>query len=125
MMKQFEQNSFFKNITKNLNNYEIDKTNEFLSKNDLIILSKSEFIEIGCHTHYHQNLKILSDKELNDEISKSKLILEQTLGKEIKHFSIPFGTANRFSERSLELIKKFNFKTIVTTENGNFRIKKF
>jgi peptidoglycan/xylan/chitin deacetylase (PgdA/CDA1 family) len=124
MMKQFEQNSFFNNIAKNLNNYEIEKTNDFLSKNDLINLSKSEFIEIGCHTHYHQNLEILNDDELYDEISKSKLILEQILDKEINHFSIPFGTTNRFSKRSLELLKKFNFKTIVTTESGNFRINK-
>lgn len=124
MMKNSEQNSFFNIINKDLNNNRIDKINEFLSTDDIINLSKSEFIEIGCHTHYHQNLKILSDEELYDEISKSKLILEQTLDKEINHFSIPFGTTDRFSERSLELLKKFNFKTIVTTENGNFRNNK-
>ena len=124
MMKNSEQNSFFNIINKDLNNHRIDKINEFLSTDDLINLSKSELIEIGCHTHYHQNLKILSEEEFNDEINKSKLILEQTLGKKVNHFSIPFGTSNRFSERSIELLKKFNFKTIVTTESGNFKIKK-
>ena len=59
MMKNSEQNSFFNLINKDLNNHRIDKINEFLSTDDLINLSKSELIEIGCHTHYHQNLKIL------------------------------------------------------------------
>ena len=49
----------------------------FLSTDDLINLSKSELIEIGCHTHYHQNLKILNEEEFNDDINKSKLILEK------------------------------------------------
>ncbi len=123
MMKNSEQNSFFNIISKDLKNKKIDKINEFLSSDDLINLSKSELIEIGCHTHYHQNLKILNEKELNDEIKKSKLILEQILGKEVNHFSIPYGTNKRFSKKSIELLKKFNFKTIVTTESGNFRIK--
>ena len=123
-MKHSEQNSFINIISKDLNNNRIDKINEFLSTDDLINLSKNELIEIGCHTHYHQNLKILSEEELNDEINKSKLILEQTLNKKVNHFSIPFGTSNRFSKRSIKLLEKFNFKTIVTTENGNFRVKK-
>ena len=59
MMKNSEQNSFFNIISKDLNNHRIDKINEFLSTDDLINLNKSELIEIGCHTHYHQNLKIL------------------------------------------------------------------
>ncbi len=123
MMKHFEQNLFLNKISKDLNNHTIGKINEFLSTDDLINLSKNELIEIGCHTHYHQNLKILNEKELNDEINKSKLILEQILGKEVNHFSIPYGTNKRFSKKSIELLKKFNFKTIVTTESGNFRIK--
>lgn len=122
LMKRSEQISFFSEICENPDIFkDIDN---FLSVKDLIKLDKSELIEIGCHTHYHQNLKILSEEELNDEIEKSKFILEKILKKEINHFSVPFGTNKSFSKKSLDVLKKFNFKTVVTTEHGNFHRKK-
>tara|TARA_B100001057_G_scaffold201118_1_gene201869 strand:- start:2789 stop:3790 length:1002 start_codon:yes stop_codon:yes gene_type:complete len=124
LMNKSEQISFFKEVMKNYDNFSNNQSKEFLSKNDLIKLGDSRLIEIGCHTHNHQNLKILNEFELKDEIEKSKLFLEQILKREISHFSIPFGTKKTFSDKSLELIKKFNFKTIVTTEHGNFDKKK-
>ena len=124
LMKHSEQNLFFENLSKNLRDFQFGKNNEFLSSDDLIKLNKNDFIEIGCHTHYHQNLRILSDQELNEEINLSKSLLEKILNKKINHFSIPFGTKNTFSSKSIELLKKFNFQTIVTTEHGNFNKKK-
>ena len=119
-MKQLEQNSFFSEICKDLNQIPIIKKDEFLSDNDLKRLDESKLIEIGCHTHTHQNLKLLDDNELKYEINSSKNILEQMLRKKINHFSIPFGTKDSFTEKTIKSLQKFNFKTIVSTEHGNF-----
>ncbi len=124
IMKSSEQKSFFTKITKNLDQTRLNRKDEFLSSNDLTKLDQSKLIEIGCHTHTHQNLKLLEDHELNDEINTSKLILEKILKKKINHFSIPFGTKKSFSKKTINVLKKFNFKTIVTTEHGNFDKKK-
>ena len=123
-MKQSDQISLLKKVKENLDKIPFDKKDEFLSSNDLIKLDESNLIEIGCHTHNHQNLKILDDNELYREISESKLILEKILKKKINHFSIPFGTKKSFSKKTINLLKKFNFKTIVTTKHGNFNKKK-
>ncbi len=74
ILKQSEQNFLFKEILKNLNQSSLNKKKQFLSSDDLLKLAEDNLFEIGCHTHTHQNLKLLDDDELNNEISKSKLI---------------------------------------------------
>jgi peptidoglycan/xylan/chitin deacetylase (PgdA/CDA1 family) len=118
-LNKHNQDIFFDRIYKQ-NNYLIDKNIEFLTTEKLIELNKSPLIEIGCHTHSHQNLQILNEDELNEEIRISKIFLEKTLDQEINHFSIPYGTKKNFSKKTLETLSNFNFKTIVTTEQGNF-----
>ena len=44
--------------------------------------------------------------------------------KSVNHFSIPFGTKHSFSDKTIRLLKNFDFKTIVSTEHGNFNKKK-
>ena len=120
LLKNSEQFTFFNKIRYNSNEFIEDNSKDFLSKEDLLKISKNDLIDIGCHSHYHQNLKILNEEELNEDIGRSKLLLEKIIGKKVIHFSIPFGTNNAFSEKSIELLKKLNFKTIVTTNHGNF-----
>ena len=119
LLKKREQVIFFNklryDIKKSIKNKKI-----FLLKENLIKLSKNNLVEIGCHSHHHQNLKILNKNELNKDIVKSKGILEKVTRKKIFHFSIPFGTKDSFTEKTIRLLKKFNFKTIVTTNHGNF-----
>ena len=45
---------------------------KFLSSKDLIDLGKHDLIEIGCHTHTHQNLKTLDKEDIHNEIINSK-----------------------------------------------------
>ena len=104
-------------------NYIEKKSQAFMELDDIKKLKFSKLIQFGCHTHMHQNLKILNKDELYEEIYKSKKILENNLNKKIEHFSIPFGTKNAFSSEVLEMIEKFDFKTIVTTEHDIFNKK--
>tara|TARA_Y100000590_G_scaffold102725_1_gene116762 strand:- start:705 stop:1706 length:1002 start_codon:yes stop_codon:yes gene_type:complete len=103
------------------NKFELTSKNDFLSTEKLIYLNSEKLIDIGCHTHHHQNLKILSNRELDDEVRKSLNILEKKLNSKIYHFSIPFGSKNTFSKNTFQRLSQFEFKTIVTTEHGIFR----
>jgi len=100
---------------------EKDNTKEFLSSIDLASLGKNNLIEIGCHTHTHQNLKVLNKEEIHDEIINSKNILEKIVKKKINHFSIPYGSKTCFDEKIIEQLSGYDFKTIVTTEHDVFR----
>ena len=124
LLNKNDQKIFFDMIQKN-NKLEIKhEKNIFLNKNDLKTLSQDQLIEIGCHTHFHQNLKILDYIELEEEIIKSKKILEEIINKKVNHFSIPFGTKDTFSKKILSKIKDHEFKTIVNTRHDLFNIKK-
>jgi peptidoglycan/xylan/chitin deacetylase (PgdA/CDA1 family) len=118
-LKTDEINNLINEIIK-ANDYKIDKDEIFLTTEKLVSLSKNKLIDIGCHTHKHPNLRILNKNEIDYEIYNSIKILEETIKKKIIHFSIPFGTKKTFSNQTIKEIKKYNFKTIVTTEHGIF-----
>lgn len=48
-------------------------------------------IECGAHTHTHRPLDMLSSAEAQDEIVRSKDLLEQHLGQQVASFAYPFG----------------------------------
>lgn len=81
-------------------------TEGFLTKEQLVELSKDKLCTIGSHTKNHV---FLSAKgiDLEDEIKKCKVDIEKTLGISVNHFAYPYGTptavnrkARRFTERS-------------------------
>lgn len=68
--------------------------------NDLIKLYK-EGNEIGSHTHTHRSLPILEEKEINDELNKSKIILKRF---NVQTLSYPFGDYN---QKVIKIIQKY------------------
>lgn len=52
-------------------------------------------IEIGSHGRTHRPLPTLTDGELDEEISGSRKILEDRLGRPVAHFSYPHGLYDR------------------------------
>ncbi|MBO9732355.1 MAG: polysaccharide deacetylase family protein [Chitinophaga sp.] len=54
-------------------------------------MNNAAYATIGCHTHRHPAVGMLSYEEQLAEIGKSKEILEGTLGAPQVHFSYPFG----------------------------------
>jgi peptidoglycan/xylan/chitin deacetylase (PgdA/CDA1 family) len=67
---------------------------------------------IGSHGMIHEILTELSDKELDDEIFKSKSILEENLGQKIDYFSIPRGFYNR---KIIEKAKQAGYQKVFTS----------
>lgn len=52
-------------------------------------------MEVGSHTRRHPPLTRCGDRELDDEISGSRRVLEDLLGVQIRNFSYPHGNVDR------------------------------
>ena len=59
-------------------------------------------IECGAHTHSHPQLDILPLPKANQEITQSKELLEQHLGKKVETFAYPFGYHTRAIQRQIK-----------------------
>jgi peptidoglycan/xylan/chitin deacetylase (PgdA/CDA1 family) len=56
-------------------------------------------VEIGGHTHTHRQLDTLGDRAVDDEIRRSKGMLEDKLGREVPSFAYPHGFQSRRTRR--------------------------
>ena len=80
--------------------------------------AKSQFITFGGHTENHIYLtECHSLTEVEDEIVKNKVFLENCTGKEIKHFCLPGG---KYNEDILKIAQKY-YTTIRTAHTMNFK----
>ena len=59
-------------------------------------------IECGAHTHSHPQLDITPRDRALAEIRRSKLCLEDHLGREVKTFAYPYGYASRTTRRLVQ-----------------------
>jgi peptidoglycan/xylan/chitin deacetylase (PgdA/CDA1 family) len=87
-------------------------THRFLSFDEVKRMSESDSAIIGAHTQTHTPLSILTYDEQKEEIQKSKNILEDITGKEVKHFSYPFGTKKDFNTDSLKISAELGFNFV-------------
>ncbi len=72
-------------------------------------------IDIGSHSRTHARLTECSSDDLWNEVDGSKKILEDMLGREIRHFCYPYGT---FDERTVAAVRKAGYQTACTTVRG-------
>ena len=81
-----------------------------LTKQQLQELSRT--FEIGAHTRTHRHLPQLSDEESIREITESKAVLEQIVGKPVTSFCYPAG---KYESRHVRMVKNagFNFARTV------------
>ena len=84
-------------------------SHRFLSFDEVKKMSELKSAVIGAHTHSHTPLSILLYEEQKNDIEKSKEILENITGKEIKHFSYPFGAKKDYNADSLKISSELNF----------------
>lgn len=67
-------------------------------------------MSIGAHTHSHQILANLEFFQQEDEIQKSKVIIEQKLGGHIHSMSYPVGTYRHFSDDTKKIAHAAGFE---------------
>ena len=109
-------NSLLDEIEKSLNlNINSDKQTPLLSWAQTNEMLASGIIDAGSHTCHHIRLSSSTPVEtLENEIIKSKEIIESKTKKEIKLFCFPNGD---FSDKALDMVKK-HYSGSVTTQTG-------
>ncbi len=85
---------------------------DFVTRHDLQTLSSNVF-QVGSHAHTHQLLNRLTNVEVREELTSSKLILEDLLGTEIDSLSLPGGAGN---SRVLQIAREAGYRLIFTSE---------
>lgn len=81
-------------------------------------VDQSEFGDIGSHTHNHYALAGLDQAQAAREIGTGKTELERELGREVHHFSYPYGDENSAGPRDFKLAEEAGFITATTTRKG-------
>ncbi|MBP1734589.1 MAG: polysaccharide deacetylase domain protein [Deltaproteobacteria bacterium] len=75
-------------------------------------------ITFGSHSFTHPILSRMPVEKAKEEIFKSKKILEEHLGVEVKHFAFPNGGKNDFSEELREYCREIGFESIASLIPG-------
>ncbi len=72
-------------------------------------------MEIGSHTVSHVRLTEVDDDSLHQELTESKMTLEEVLGSAVDSFAYPYGA---WDARSADAIKQSGYATACTTRTG-------
>jgi peptidoglycan/xylan/chitin deacetylase (PgdA/CDA1 family) len=75
-------------------------------------------ISVGAHTYTHPVLSTLSPAEAEQEILRSKQMLEEQLQQEVRLFAYPYGEENDFNEETVAILKRLNFLCACSTYFG-------
>ncbi len=82
-----------------------------LTKEELICLANSDFIEIGAHTVTHPILSVLPLEKQAAEIQQSKACLESVLGFPVTSFSYPSGGRADYMTTTVTLTREAGFSS--------------
>jgi len=80
-------------------------------------------MEIGAHSMSHPILSRAGEDIAWQEISESKLVLEEALGKSVWAFGYPFGNAATVSPRDVGLAERAGFRCAFLNVGGGFGAK--
>lgn len=80
----------------------------------------AEFVEIGSHTVTHPMLARLSERDARMELCRSRSMLAEMLGRNVKLFSFPYGS---FNARLLELCREVGYERVFVTHPETIGVK--
>ena len=76
-------------------------------------------MEIGGHTMTHCNLPSATNEEAWSEVFQCKVLLEDRLGINVKHFAYPNGGSSQYyNSRIKELVRRAGYQSAVTSKLG-------
>ena len=90
-----------------------------LDWDELGILAKDPAVTFGAHTLTHPMLSKHDEGTVRREIVESRAVIEQRLGRPVRHLAYPVGDAACASEREFRLAREAGFVTAVTTRPGH------
>jgi peptidoglycan/xylan/chitin deacetylase (PgdA/CDA1 family) len=117
-----EKNKIIDLLSKDLKVYLGSKISEklYLSSKEILEMAK-DGISFGSHGCSHSILTKISLRQAQDEIVKSKMKIEELIGKEVTFFAYPNGTYLDFNNEIIEILKKAGYEAAFTTIPGGNR----
>ncbi len=89
--------------------------NLYLNEKNLLELSKKKNVKLGSHGVSHMKLSQLPENQIKQEISDSKIWLENLIGKKIDSFSYPHGSYNN---KVKEYLQEYGYKFAACSKFG-------
>lgn len=86
--------------------------------NELREVAADPLATIGAHTVSHPILSRLSESEVRDELGRARDVIQQELGREVRHLGYPYGSVDAVGEREFAIAKELGFDTATTTRLG-------
>ena len=74
--------------------------------------------EIGSHTNTHPFLTKLPIAEARREILESKRAIENKIGRPVRHFAFPYGTAKDFNYRLMRFVEEAGYASCCSAVKG-------
>jgi len=87
----------------------------YLTWDDVAILSNDPLVTIGAHTVNHPRLSSLPEAECFAEMIDSKNLIEQKIGRPVRHFCYPYGNETDVGVREFRLAEDAGFLTATTS----------
>ncbi len=102
--------------------------NGYMTWEQIIEIEKEDFVTIGHHSHTHEYLIDVSDKEFVLDIEKANLIFKKKLGYIPNLFSYPFGEYSEFMRNYIS--KNFSFafgqhSGVIDVNKEKFQLPRF
>ncbi len=113
-----EQDAVISSIFTPYNIKEENYADQQLNWNQIIELANDPLVTIGAHTVNHLKLNQLTADEVHKEIQDSKTRIEDKIGKQVNHFSYPFGGRNEAEKREFKIARNCGFHTMTTVREG-------
>jgi peptidoglycan/xylan/chitin deacetylase (PgdA/CDA1 family) len=98
-------------------NLDSSPTSTHLIRNQLKLMNP-EIVTICSHGHSHAMLSNCDNKQVENEISKSKELIGELPFGNVKFFAYPYGTVNAFDERSKHILREYGFQIAFTSIHG-------
>jgi peptidoglycan/xylan/chitin deacetylase (PgdA/CDA1 family) len=89
-----------------------------LLREEVIELARGGLVEIGCHTATHPQLSALDSESQREEICRSKVELEETLGHPVTSFAYPYGQKRDYTSETIKLVRDAGFDCACSTSVG-------
>lgn len=95
-----------KDLTRNVN----QELYALMDKASVEDMAARKLADIGSHGYHHVNLSALSDGEIDDELSLSRMILAKLSGRPVQSVAFPYGC---FDDRVLASARKAGFDYLI------------
>jgi peptidoglycan/xylan/chitin deacetylase (PgdA/CDA1 family) len=98
-----------------------DRKSEACSPEEIRRLREPGLIDIGAHTCTHPMLSQLPVDQQQQEISRSKELLEEIVGNPIEAFSYPYGGRSDYSQETVDCVRRSGFRLACSNFEGHVR----